>query len=77
MKYQLQFWIFENGVVRSFCFGLNTFFPFGMNRQKWKTLRALWILPLWGLFSPPLVKKWVQAYTNWEFMSKANDKWYR
>jgi hypothetical protein len=28
-------------VVRSFCFGLNTFSPFGINRQKQRSLRAL------------------------------------
>jgi hypothetical protein len=29
--------IFEMVVVRSFCFGLNTFSPFGINRQKRRT----------------------------------------
>jgi hypothetical protein len=28
--------IFEM-VVRSFCFGLNIFSPFGIKRQKWRT----------------------------------------
>jgi hypothetical protein len=29
--------IFEMVVVPSFCFGLNTFSPFAINRQKWRT----------------------------------------
>jgi hypothetical protein len=42
--------IFEMVVVRSFCFGLNTFSPFGINRQKRRTWEPLFMfLPLWGL----------------------------
>jgi hypothetical protein len=34
-------------VVRSFCFGLNIFSPFGMNRQERRLLRALYyFLPI-------------------------------
>jgi hypothetical protein len=33
LKYTLNFKM----VVRSFCFGLNTFSPFGINRQKQRT----------------------------------------
>jgi hypothetical protein len=29
-------------VVRSYCFGLNILSPFGINRQKTETLRALY-----------------------------------
>jgi hypothetical protein len=35
-------------VVRSFCFGLIYFLPFGINRQKWRHLRALYIFSLVG-----------------------------
>jgi hypothetical protein len=37
-KYQLKLYlkIFEIMVVRSFCFGLNIFSPFAINRQKWR-----------------------------------------
>jgi hypothetical protein len=53
--------VFENFkmVVRSFCFGINTFSPFGINRQNGELESPLaTILPLWGLIlSPPLVKE--------------------
>jgi hypothetical protein len=62
---------FEMVVVRSFCFGLNIFSPFGINRQKRRTLEPL-------IFYPPLVQViWVKNYTNWEccgVMKKG--KWY-
>jgi hypothetical protein len=32
-------------VVQSFCFGLNIFSPFGINRQKRRLLRALILSP--------------------------------
>ena len=43
-------------VVRSFCFGPNTFSPFGIKRQKRRNLRGLIILPFWGLLSHPVLE---------------------
>jgi hypothetical protein len=40
---------FEMVVVRSFCFGLNIFSPFGIKRQKQRALEPF-------LLSPPLVQ---------------------
>jgi len=49
-KYQLNLlfrFFFEMVVVRSFCFGLNIFSPFGINRQKRRLWEPLYFLPHW------------------------------
>jgi hypothetical protein len=47
-------------VVQSFCFGLNIFSPFDINRQKWRTLKPFCnFIPLWGLIPSP---KWWNKY---------------
>jgi hypothetical protein len=67
-KFMLLWKCFENMVVRSFCFGINTFSPFGINRQKRRTWEPFF-LPLWGLI-PSL--KWRNKYEwisyHWEFV---------
>jgi hypothetical protein len=53
LKYQLKypfvkFEILKMVVVRSFCFGLNIFSPFGMNRQKRRTREPFCIFSPFG-----------------------------
>ena len=63
--------VFENRVVvRSFCFGAINSPPLALiakNKETWEAFE----------FSPFGKKIWVKVYTNWKFMSKAKDKWYR
>jgi hypothetical protein len=55
-KFMLLWKNFENMVVRSFCFGLNTFSPFGINRQKRRTWEPL--LELSPPLGPNIVRVW-------------------
>jgi hypothetical protein len=70
---------FENVVVRSFCFGPNTFSPFGINRLKRRILRALLNSPPLGpIFSPfgkrNMSESLYQLRVSWV---TTKDKWYR
>jgi hypothetical protein len=64
------FWKNWKMVVRSFCFGRNTFSPFGINRQKWR--RALYSFSPIGKIN--MSEGSYQLRVSWV---TAKDKWYR